>query len=168
MPMQDRANKEVVILVGNIGSGKSTIVKKYVEKDYLCICRDSLRYMIGGGKYIFNKATEPFVKHSNLAILEEALQRNFNTIVDEVNYTKRIRSDYIQLAKLYNYKVTVVLFPILSQKECVDRRMTNPHGQPNRHVWENIWEMFNNAYEVPSKEEGIDKIIRLKRSTINS
>jgi len=50
--------KELIILIGNLGTGKSTFAKTLVEKGYINISRDSLRYMIGAGKYIFNKEFE--------------------------------------------------------------------------------------------------------------
>ena len=53
--------KNLIILVGNIGSGKSTYAKKYQKKGYIVIARDQLRYAIGGGEYIFNTKYEPLI-----------------------------------------------------------------------------------------------------------
>ena len=46
--------KQVKILVSNIGGGKTTLSKRYVEFGYVVISRDTLRYGIGNGEYIFN------------------------------------------------------------------------------------------------------------------
>jgi dephospho-CoA kinase len=35
--------KEIILLIGNIASGKSTIAKQYAKKGYVVISRDSLR-----------------------------------------------------------------------------------------------------------------------------
>ncbi len=74
---------------------------------------------------------------------------------------KEIRRRYIDIAKIYEYTITVIEMPQYSKKKCVNRRMKNPHGQPNRKLWESVWNKFNNLYEKPTKKEGIDKIIEV-------
>lgn len=154
-------NKEIIILVGNIGSGKTTKTKELVEKGYVIISRDSLRYMIGSGQYIFNEDLEPAIWHSELKIVKEFMLLNSNIIVDETGMTKTERARYINLAQKYDYKVVVMLFPKLSMEESVNRRMNNPHGQPDRKLWENVWKKFNQRYEEPTFEEGIHEIRRI-------
>ena len=47
---------KIIVLVGNIGSGKTTWIKKFLKKTkgkYVVVSRDAIRYMMGGGKYIF-------------------------------------------------------------------------------------------------------------------
>ena len=43
---------KLIILIGNIGAGKSTCVKS--KPDYVTVCKDCLRYMWGNGKYVYN------------------------------------------------------------------------------------------------------------------
>ena len=92
-------------------------------------------------------------------MLYEFMERGLNIIVDEVGVSKQYRSKYIEMAKDYNYKSVVVVLPRLSMKESVDRRMKNPHGQPDRKLWESVWTKFNNKYQEPSLEEGMESII---------
>ena len=67
----NEANKELgntkycVIMVGNIVSGKTTIVQKYVEQGFLSVSADSLRYGIGSGRYTFCLTVEPAILHSS-------------------------------------------------------------------------------------------------------
>jgi len=156
-------NKPILlIMVGNIGSGKSTLAKEYVKKGYIIISRDALRYMIGGGSYKFDIKLEPFIKESAVSILTTFLKSGVNLIYDETNVSKSLRKQTIKLAKNYGYKVIAVTLPKLSKQQSVDRRMTNPHGQFDRNIWNTVWENFNNLYEIPEKSEGIDKILRIK------
>lgn len=127
--------KEIIILVGNIGSGKSTLVKKYQEQGFVVIARDMLRYAIGGGNYVFNERYEPIIWSTELTLLEDFLSLGVDIVIDEVGVSKNMRSRYIEFAKLYNYKIVGYVFPKLSMKESVDRRMNNPHGCPDRLVW---------------------------------
>lgn len=154
--------KELVILIANIGNGKSTLAKQYAKKKYFIISRDSLRYMIGAGDYTFLYQTEPFIKKSALKILDTFMQSGYNLVWDETNVSKNLRVSAIKLAKKNNYKVVAVVLPRLSKKLSVKRRMTNPHGQFDKSLWESVWEKFDSIYEFPKKSEGIDKIVRLK------
>jgi len=49
--------------------------------------------------------------------------------------------------------------PRLTKKDSVDRRMQNPHGQPNRKIWNKVWDRFDTMYEMPTLKEGFDSII---------
>jgi predicted kinase len=154
--------KEIIILVGNIGSGKSTLAKEYAKKGYVVISRDSFRYMIGAGTYRFDFKTEPFIKKSAIATLKTFLKSGYNLVYDEVNVSKKLRTHSIQLAKQFDYKIIVVKLPRLAKQISVDRRMRNPHGQPDRNVWNRVWEMFDEIYEEPTIKEGINKIIKVR------
>lgn len=154
---------EIVLLVGNIGSGKTTLIKKIIRKNFshIVISRDDLRYMIGAGKYRFDPKLESAIWISELDTLINFMELKQNIIVDEVGINKSMRKRYIDIGKNYNYTITVIEMPRYSKKKCVNRRMKNPHGQFNRKVWESVWEKFDNLYEKPNKkEEGINTIIR--------
>jgi predicted kinase len=152
--------KEIIILVGNIGSGKSTLAKEYAKKGYVIISRDSLRYMIGGGNYRFDKKLEPFIKQSAVEVLRVFLRSGQNLVYDETNVSKSLRKPTIQLAKIYGYKVVAVVLPRLSKEVSVARRLKTPHGNFSKKTWEWVWEQFDTIFEMPEKSEGIDRIIK--------
>jgi len=154
--------KTLILLTGNIASGKSTLAKKWAKAGYRIISRDAIRYMVGAGDYIFNIDLEPTIKKGTLALLEEFLKDGIDIVYDEVNVNKKLREPTIKLAKKYGYKVLAVILPRLSKKESVNRRLKNPHGQPDRKIWEEVWERFDKIYEIPTLEEGINRIIKVK------
>ena len=155
--------KKLVILIGNIGNGKSTLAKEYAKKGYVIICRDALRYMIGGGDYIFNPKLEPAIIAGAVDITRWFMELGVNIIIDEVNVSKKYREHYLELAKENGYKSFAVVLPRLSKKESVDRRMNNSHGIQTRKIWEDVWNKFNDRYEYPSKEEAL-RVERLLKS----
>ena len=152
--------KTLILLVGNIGSGKTTYIKnrKFVERGYVIIARDRLRYNIGGGQYIFNPEYEPIIWSTELYMFRRFLELGKNIVVDEVGISKKMRARYITLAKEYGYFITCAEMPRLSQKEAVDRRMNDPHGQPDRKLREQVWLKFDLQYEPPDVSEGFDII----------
>lgn len=159
--------KTITILVGNIGSGKSTWILKNRKENEVVVSRDSLRYMFGGGNYLFSSFTEPLVWDIELAIVDRLMMSNFSIVVDETGMSRKMRERYIKLAKLFNYKIIVVEMPRLSMEECVNRRMRNPHQQPAKEIWETVWKKFDSQYEKPSKEEGIDEIIEVSNENLS-
>ena len=161
--IEEEMNK-IVILVGNIGSGKTTYTHKLVVKGYVAIARDALRYMIGNGKYIFNPKLEPAIFSSETEIIKRFMEFGVDLVIDEVGINRLVRARYIVLAKTYNYQIECVMLPKYSMQECVDRRMQDPHGQPDRALWESVWKKFNHRYEEPSLKEGFSKIIRLRKT----
>lgn len=155
-------SKEVIILIGNIGTGKTTFAQKYVKKGYIIIARDQLRYGIGNGTYIFNRKYERTIWKTELYLYRKFVDLGVNLLIDEVGISKFIRGRYIPYAKKHNYKVTGVVMPHLDMNEAVNRRMNNPHQQDNKKLWEGIYTKFEAMYEKPTKKEGFDKIIYLK------
>jgi hypothetical protein len=73
-----------------------------------------------------------------------------------------MRKRYIDLADSFDYKVICYLLPKLNKKDSVDRRMTNPHGQADRKLWEMVWDKFDKIYEKPTLKEGFSKIVKVK------
>lgn len=154
--------KEVIIIIGNVGSGKSTYTKKLQEKGtHVVICRDSMRFGIGAGTYIFNNEYEPIIKKTALELFQKFLILGVNIIVDEVNIACSSREPYIKLAKEQGYKIRAIVMPKLSKEESINRRMNNPANQ-TREIWESVWESFDRRYEHPTIEEGFDKIKEIK------
>jgi len=152
-------NKEVILLVGNIGNGKSTLAKTYATKGFVIIARDALRYMMGAGDYVFDRDLESVVFKSELALVRNFMKKGVNLVIDEIGINKKLRARYLKEAKRHGYKTRAVVLYRLPMKESVDRRMKDPHGQFNRKLWENVWSRFDSQYTEPTLEEGFTKII---------
>ncbi len=149
---------EVVILIGNIGCGKSTLTK-VLSGRYVILSRDSFRYGIGAGRYIFNPVYEPAIVKTAVFMFKEFLELGCDIVVDEVNVSKQYRQKYISEAKAKGYTVTAIVLPRLPKEEAVNRRMSNPHDSNTREHWEDVWDKFEAKYEMPTEEEGFDKVI---------
>lgn len=158
--------KELIVLIGNIGSGKSTYSRKYQEKGYIIISRDQIRYSIGNGVYVYNTLYEPIVWKIEDYMLRKFLDLGVNIVVDEVGVTKQMREKYLNYALISNYRVIAIEMPRFSMEQSVERRLTNPHGQYNKQLWEKVWQKFDTCYEAPIKAEGFHEIIRLEEKDV--
>ncbi len=155
------AKPKLLIFTGNIGSGKTTLAKTYVEDGYVAIARDQLRYVIGEGKYIWNDYYESIIWSTEQFMFKAFCNLGVNIVVDEVGISKKMRFRYIEYGKICGYNIKAIVLPRLSMKEAVDRRIKNPHGQYDRKVWEHVYSQFDSQYQEPTNEEGFDEIINL-------
>lgn len=148
---------KLYILIGNIGSGKSTWTKKN-HKGKLVLSRDNLRYMLGCGDYLFDFGLEPYVFEAEKKLLSIFLRTNRDIIIDEVGISKKSRGPYIRIANQYGYEIIAVQLPKFSKEICVNRRMKHEHRGYKKEIWEQVWDKFNKRYEPPTLEEGFSQI----------
>lgn len=151
--------KTLIIMIGNIGSGKSTETKALVDKGYVSISRDAFRYLIGAGKYIFNIALEPVIEKMNKNTFRQFIKIGSSIVLDETNVTKRQRKYYIKYALKNDYKVVALEMPPITMNDSVKRRLRNNHGNTPKEVWQEVWTRFNKSYQAPSYEEGFTEIV---------
>jgi predicted kinase len=155
--------KELILMVGNIGSGKTTWILRHRKGHQVVMSRDELRYMFGCGDYLFDFDLEGIVKKSTRFIITNLIKNGFSLIVDSTSVSRKQRKELFQFAKKNGYKTTAVVMPKFTMKECVDQRIVNPHGTAKRDVWEKVWQKFDAAYQEVTKDEGVDKIIHVKK-----
>lgn len=152
--------KQLIILIGNIGSGKTTLCNKLVNNGFYIVSSDALRYMIGNGNYIFDNKIEPEINISSCNIAENLMKKNVDIVIDEVNMTKKRRKPFIKMAKLFNYRLIAYNFKKIPKNVALNRRMKNSHGDTSRKIWGIVYDRFNKSFEKPTKKEGFDIIIK--------
>lgn len=155
-----------IMLVGNIGSGKSTLCKNLAKSNFIIISRDALRYMIGAGSYRFDPKIEKYICEGHDSLLYSFLSAypdELDVVVDEVNVQSERRYDLVDMVNaIGGYTKVAIVLPKLTKKAAVDRRMKKEHGKFGRKVWEGVWERFDKAYSDPNKDEGFNEVIFLK------
>ena len=164
----------IYVLIGSIASGKSTWKKKFKEEhttntdrlitDVAVISRDTFRYALGDGDYIFDPKYESYIKFITKELFLVSLENNVsNIIVDETNMSRKVRRNYMETLqsawRRTDYLYNAVVFPDMGIDVHVGRRLGDNHGDTPRSTWEGVYRGLRDAYEPPTKEEGFDSII---------
>jgi predicted kinase len=161
---------KLLIMVGNIASGKSTWIKNFLETnktEYIVLSKDALRRMIGAGRYTYNEKLEPIIHENILAMLHHYMKQNINIIIDETNMDKATRKEFLFLTKNisslgYDYYIIAVCITSPS-KEIIKKRIEQRKGKLEwdstpPEIWMEIWERKQNLFEQPTLEEGFNQI----------
>lgn len=147
-----KKSKELVILVGPPGSGKSTWGKKHAENNNIVyVSTDAIRAEIGLGESDQSVSAAAFGLARKR--VSEALASGKNAMIDAANCNKKARKDWINMARGHGASVTAVCFEV-SRDELIER-----DSQRNRTVGPEIIDRFLNKYSRPVAVEEVDKVI---------
>lgn len=140
------------VMVGLMGSGKSTVAEKISKKYNATIhSSDDIRVEICGD--VNNQARNKEVFALLHKRVKEDIKNNKNTIYDATNISKKCRKSVIELFKNIPCN-KVCVFIATPYEECLRR-----NNARDRKVPEFVIEKAYQSLQVPSKEEGWDEII---------
>lgn len=144
--------KKFIMMVGLPASGKSTIAKKYAEKENaIIISTDELREELLGDE-ASQENNELVFKEAEKRI-KENLNNNKNVIFDATNLSYKRRMNWLD--KLHDHKTHMVAILVATPyEECIERNLKRERKVPE----EVIKNMYYNFY-VPQYCEGFSEII---------
>jgi predicted kinase len=133
--------KQVIILVGASGSGKSTWTKDYLHEHPDTIVVSADHYFIqSDGTYEFDGTKLPQAHSECKRKFHDALVRGFNVIVDNTSTRAWERKDYIAEAKRHGYSVWLKVLKI----DPTVAAARNVHGVPLEAI-----KKMNDRIDVP-------------------
>jgi predicted kinase len=149
---------ELILTVGNIGSGKSLLTSKFAKMGHAIVNMDSIQAMFSGGEYgMYDTAKKTVYQATEDTAVESALKCGLSVCVDRTNMDLKRRKRFIDVAKKYTDKIVCYDFGV-GDLNCLSRRLKNPHGV-SISKWTNVFEFMKNSYEKPLIEEGFSEII---------
>ncbi len=152
-------------MIGNVGSGKTTWIKKFVKEnkeEWLVVSKDALRTMLGGGYYKYDESLEPFIDELSKTAIQRLLSSDKNIIIDETNMDILTRADLVDIVESYTNNITAVVMPTISKEISMVRKSLKETNYGYAvSVWEEIWERKSSKYIKPDKYEGFDYILEV-------
>ena len=142
---------KIILLMGLIGSGKSTYARKLMKYDLflLRINKDDLRDGFFD-KNPWNKEIEAFVSDVSLDVAEIAITAGYSVVVDNTNTTMKQRAHWFDLAEEYDVPIHVV--HMTESVNNVKNRMTAPRGI-KKTQWESALCRMKKNFQDLSHEE---------------
>lgn len=151
-------NKELIIAIGNIGTGKSLIARKYALKGYVVVNMDSIVTMLDGGEFgRYDSGKAVLYRAAEIAILHELFEAESPVFLDRTCINTIAREKHILMAKEYGYKVTALDFGP-GDMATVQRRKEDNKGV-SIETWDSVHQYFKTRYEPADLKEGFDDII---------
>ena len=132
-------SKQVIIMVGYPGSGKSTVAKS--------VCANTSFALIQGDVY----KTSPKMLKAAL----EHVKEGKSVVFDATNSSSKKRSEYIEFAKKHNMKVVCVY--VSTSLEVSYKR--NKEREPDQQVPKIAYSVYTKHFVIPSIEEGFELIV---------
>ncbi len=102
-------SKELVIMIGIQGSGKSTYIDKHMVGKYQVMCIDDVRRAFGD---IFNPRTEPIIRGIADIMARSFMERGLPVVVDATNVSIHMLKKWEKLAKGYDYNLSAIYMDI--------------------------------------------------------
>lgn len=132
-----QGSKEMIIMIGYPGSGKSYISSQI---GYEIVNQDTLK-----------------TKAKCLKLAESIMKQGENLTIDRTNYCKKMRKEFILLARKYNYYVTVVNI-VNSFEFCKYMNHYRCYTTKSKLIPNVVFNTMRKKYEKPEISEGINDI----------
>jgi len=154
-----------LMMVGLVGSGKSTIVKQLCEWDRFAvlstddIIEEHAKKMGLTYSQAFNRVNQKHVRQEFNLRLKDAVDCNHNIIVDQTNLMASARAKKLRQIPDHYTKVCVIVSvsePV-REKRLRDRELSEGKGIPDH-----VQSQMLRSYMTPSKTEGFDKLVQVQ------
>ncbi len=143
-------SKIIHILIGGIGTGKSTFAKQLSKKENIrIISGDEIQDR-------YKKLSDSKVDEITVKLLNESFLRDKSFIVDGKNLNPQSRRSIINIAKGRGYTIYGYDFGKGSIVSLL-RRLRNPR-RFTEEFWEQVYQSDMKSFRNPELNEGFDKI----------
>lgn len=148
---------KLYLMVGNIGSGKSTEAKKLADDGAMIVNLDSILEMLHGKYGQYDYSRKGVYDAIEVHAITTALMDGYDVVVDRTNMDRKTRARFISLGKALCAEIQAIVMPDEPVDVLLARRMKEPRGL-SRIQWGQIANRMKAKYEKPTREEGFDGI----------
>ena len=155
-------SQQLIIMTGNIGSGKSLIARKYAQRGFVIISMDSIQQLMHGGIYgLYDRSLKLVYHRVEEEMVLESLRAGKSVLVDRTLMYPDARNRFIRMASFLSKGSPPITIMSLNfgqgSFENLENRMKEPRGLSFK-KWQDIFHVMFELYQRPSLEEGFDII----------
>ena len=154
----------IEVLIGMIASGKSSWAGERAKQGFVIINDDSIVNAVHGGLYtLYTKAMKPLYKSVEDHILHTAIAMDKDVVIDRgVDISVSSRRRWIAIAKSLEVPIHGISFEKFPAKVHAARRAKSDSRGHTKQYWVDVALAHEARYELPTLDEGFDKIIERK------
>lgn len=141
------------MLIGAIGTGKSTFAEKYcIALNLNCLSGDQIEKE-------FSTRDDNEVEREIMLRIIEYFESGQSFLLDGININQSSRTRYLLMAQKYNYDIIAYNFGP-GDENSLERRINENRDIPETR-WRELAERNRTEFQSPDKSEGFSKIYRL-------
>jgi len=153
---------KLLLPIGMIGSGKSTWARKYIKEhpNTMIVGGDEIRFMLHGGEYVHDEASEHVVQKILLDAAERLLLNGYDVILDECycSLNREMRARVANMLCMTEF--IAVVFPEREMKDHIDDKILKGLRGKTVNYWKRVFCEMKEIYEMflPTEEYFSDAI----------
>lgn len=161
-PLSPLPHPALIILVGPIASGKSTVARRLAQQGAVTITGDAIVNSLHAGRYtLYREELRPLYKAMQHTACTTALEMGLSVVVDKTSITAESRRQWLQIAKAYSTPSFAIKFAVESPETHAKRRYeSDPRGY-SYEKWLEVARSMAQRWQEPTLEEGFERVIQL-------
>lgn len=150
----------MILLIGCIGSGKSTWIKNNIDEKSLIINDDAIVNCFHADNYkLYNKNLKPLYKSIENLAISWGLNSGLDVIIDRPNLNVNTRRRYIELARSFDCEnIIAVIFPLITPETSAKRRVSGDNRGRSYEYWLKAAQYQMDRYNEVRLSEGFSEI----------
>lgn len=154
------AKGQLILLIGQIASGKSTLAREYAKQGAIIVNDDAIVAALhAGSDTLYRVENKPIYKAVENTIVQAALALGRTVVIDRPCATRATRARYISLAKSLDCPVCAVWLGTQGAKFHAKRRYESDNRGHSLEAWQKVAERIEASLEFPEMHaEGLASI----------
>lgn len=151
----------IEVLVGTIGSGKSTYAKQRAKDGCIIVNDDSIVNAVHADQYgLYQEDLKPIYKGAELFILNTALAMGKDVVIDKgLSLSVNSRQRWISIGRSLDIPVQCVLFEFFTPEVHAERRAGSDDRGLGKEYWLKVAKCHFANYQEPTVAEGFLTVV---------
>lgn len=151
----------IQVLIGMIGSGKTTYARERAKQGAIVVCHDSLTESLHA-EYRYEQGLREFYRDIEAFIVKRAVREWRRVVIDRTHLTRESRQRWVELARSLHVEIEAVVFPGLGAETHARNRFNSDARGRTFETWLGVarhHEAQLQAEPLDWRAEGFDRLV---------